>query len=100
MHSSNIFSFRELLNISSPVWPCIVINKNKFLSNITSEKTPTGKDHFFTIAVFGCKISVENVELNPPVQYNASLVDNSRAPVPVYFVHVTGMKPCPNVSPK
>ncbi|GFS83304.1 uncharacterized protein TNCV_600441 [Trichonephila clavipes] len=43
--------------------------------------------------------SIENVVLSPPVQHNASPDKNSRTTVMVYFLDVTGIKPCPDLSP-
>ncbi|GFX51745.1 uncharacterized protein TNCV_5014471 [Trichonephila clavipes] len=57
-----------------------------------------GRDHLPTIAISDNRISVRNVELIPPIQYNASSNDNSRTTVTVTFRDVTGMKPCPNLS--
>ncbi|GFU57601.1 uncharacterized protein TNCV_3637591 [Trichonephila clavipes] len=58
-----------------------------------------GKDHLVTIAISDYKTSVENMELSPPVQYNASPDDNSRTLVTVSLCDVTGIKPCPNRFP-
>ncbi|GFV24832.1 hypothetical protein TNCV_883001 [Trichonephila clavipes] len=57
------------------------------------------KDHFLTIASSGYRTSVENVELSLPFQLNASPNNTSRTAVTVYFRDVTGMKPCPDLSP-
>ncbi|GFT86331.1 uncharacterized protein TNCV_3258561 [Trichonephila clavipes] len=43
--------------------------------------------------------SIENVELSSPVQHNASPDKNSRTSVMVSFLVVTGIKPCPDLSP-
>ncbi|GFX83332.1 uncharacterized protein TNCV_908501 [Trichonephila clavipes] len=43
--------------------------------------------------------SIENVEINSPVQHNASPDKNSRTTVMVSFLDVTGIKPCPDLSP-
>ncbi|GFV28946.1 uncharacterized protein TNCV_618881 [Trichonephila clavipes] len=43
--------------------------------------------------------SIENVELNSPVQHNASPDKNSRTSVMVSFLDGTGIKPCPDFSP-
>ncbi|GFX30795.1 uncharacterized protein TNCV_656811 [Trichonephila clavipes] len=39
----------------------------------------------------------KNVELSSPVQHNASPDKNSRTTVIVSFLHVTGIKPCPDL---
>ncbi|GFY28209.1 hypothetical protein TNCV_4395431 [Trichonephila clavipes] len=41
----------------------------------------------------------ENIELSSPVQDSASPDDNSRTTVMVHFHNVTGMQPCPDLSP-
>ncbi|GFX14900.1 uncharacterized protein TNCV_1486421 [Trichonephila clavipes] len=43
--------------------------------------------------------SIENVELSLPVQHNASPDKNSRTSLMVSFLDVTGIKPCPDLSP-
>ncbi|GFU35783.1 uncharacterized protein TNCV_1083471 [Trichonephila clavipes] len=58
-----------------------------------------GKKYLLTIAIPGYRPSIENVELTSPVQHNASPDKNSRTIVMVYFLDVTGIKPCPDLSP-
>ncbi|PRD38278.1 UNVERIFIED_CONTAM: hypothetical protein NCL1_03939 [Trichonephila clavipes] len=55
------------------------------------------KGHLLTIAISDYRTSAENVELGPPVQYNASPVDNSRTTLTVSFRDVTGMKQNPDI---
>ncbi|GFV10152.1 uncharacterized protein TNCV_3661041 [Trichonephila clavipes] len=45
------------------------------------------------------KTSVENVEFCLPIQHNLAPDPNSRTIVTVSFLDVTGMKPCPKLSP-
>ncbi|GFW76866.1 uncharacterized protein TNCV_59641 [Trichonephila clavipes] len=56
------------------------------------------KKYLLTIAIPGCRPSIENVELSSPVQHNASPDKNSRTIVMVSFLDVTGIKPCPDLS--
>ncbi|GFT01585.1 uncharacterized protein LOC103569155 [Trichonephila clavipes] len=58
-----------------------------------------GKKYLLTIAIPGYRPSIENVELSSPVQHNASPDKNSRTIVMVSFLDVTGIKPCPDLSP-
>ncbi|GFV42772.1 uncharacterized protein TNCV_841271 [Trichonephila clavipes] len=58
-----------------------------------------GKKYLLTIAIPTYRPSIENVELSSPVQYNASPDKNSRTSVMVSFLDVTGIKPCPDLSP-
>ncbi|GFW42990.1 uncharacterized protein TNCV_4651591 [Trichonephila clavipes] len=58
-----------------------------------------GKKYLLTIAIPGYRPSIENVELSSPFQHNASPGKNSRTTVMVSFLDVTGIKPCPDVSP-
>ncbi|GFX79416.1 uncharacterized protein TNCV_1715661 [Trichonephila clavipes] len=58
-----------------------------------------GKKYLLTIAIPGYRPSIENVELSSPVQHNASPDKNSRTTVMVSFLDVTGIKPCPDLSP-
>ncbi|GFV49054.1 hypothetical protein TNCV_5065381 [Trichonephila clavipes] len=51
-----------------------------------------GKYHLLIIASYGYRSSVENVELSPGVQHNASSDDNSKTPS---IRDVTEMKVCP-----
>ncbi|GFY23252.1 hypothetical protein TNCV_3939481 [Trichonephila clavipes] len=76
----DIFTFQQLLSISSPVWSCIVILKNEVWSHSTSEPMNMGKDPLRTIAISDYRASVENVEFSSPVQHNASL-DVTRGPL-------------------
>ncbi|GFY04626.1 uncharacterized protein TNCV_4417091 [Trichonephila clavipes] len=99
IHSSDIFTFQQLLNSKSPMWLCIVIHKNEVWANGTSDQTRMGKKYFLTIAIPGYRPSIENVELSSPVQHNASSDKNSRTTVMVSFLDVTGVKPCPDLSP-
>ncbi|GFT53804.1 uncharacterized protein TNCV_4124041 [Trichonephila clavipes] len=50
-------------------------------------------------AIPGYRLSIENVELSSPVKHNASPDKNSRTTVMVSFLDVTGIKPCPDLSP-
>ncbi|GFX24086.1 uncharacterized protein TNCV_2435791 [Trichonephila clavipes] len=58
-----------------------------------------GKKYLLTIAIPDYRRSIENVELSSPVQHNASPDKNSRTIVMVFFLDVTGIKPCPDLSP-
>ncbi|GFU74438.1 uncharacterized protein TNCV_2091631 [Trichonephila clavipes] len=58
-----------------------------------------GKKYLLTIAIPDYRPSIENVELSSPVQHNAYPNKNSRATVMVSFLDVTGIKPCPDLSP-
>ncbi|GFW23909.1 uncharacterized protein TNCV_945931 [Trichonephila clavipes] len=58
-----------------------------------------GKKYLLTIAIPDYRPSIENVELSSPVQHNASSDKNSRTTVMVSFLDVTGIKPCPDLSP-
>ncbi|GFU33717.1 uncharacterized protein TNCV_2047901 [Trichonephila clavipes] len=58
-----------------------------------------GKKYLFTIAIPNYRPSIENVELSSAVQHNASPDKNSRTTVMVSFLDVTGIKPCPYLSP-
>ncbi|GFT29784.1 uncharacterized protein TNCV_4891821 [Trichonephila clavipes] len=58
-----------------------------------------GKKYLLTIAIPDYRPSIENVELSSPVQHNASPDKNSRTTVMVSFLDVTGIKPCPELSP-
>ncbi|GFT46596.1 uncharacterized protein TNCV_3184441 [Trichonephila clavipes] len=81
------------------MWPCIVIHKNEVGANGTSEKTHMGKKYLLTIAIPNYRPSIGNVELSSPVQHNASPDKNSRTTVMVFFLDVTGMEHCPDLSP-
>ncbi|GFX00808.1 uncharacterized protein TNCV_4577751 [Trichonephila clavipes] len=81
------------------MWQCIVIHKNEVWANGSSEQTHMGKKYLLTIAILGYRPSIENVELSSPVQRNASPDKNSRTRVMVSFLDVTGIKPCPDLSP-
>ncbi|GFX44603.1 hypothetical protein TNCV_2637661 [Trichonephila clavipes] len=67
IHSSGIFTFQQLLNGKSPMWPCIVIHKNEVWDNGASEQTHMGKKYLLTIAIPDYRPSIENVELSSPV---------------------------------
>ncbi|GFX70940.1 uncharacterized protein TNCV_1689231 [Trichonephila clavipes] len=99
IHSSDIFTFQQLLNSKSPMWTCIVIHKNEVWANGTSEQTHMGKKYLLTIAIPYYRPSIENVELSSPVQHNASPDKNSRTTVMVSSLDVTGIKPRPYLSP-
>ncbi|GFU06590.1 uncharacterized protein TNCV_1002291 [Trichonephila clavipes] len=58
-----------------------------------------GEEVFLTIAIPDYRPSIEDVELSSPVQHNASLDKNSRTTAMVSFLDVTGIKPCPYLSP-
>ncbi|GFS69991.1 uncharacterized protein TNCV_747751 [Trichonephila clavipes] len=58
-----------------------------------------GKKYLITIAIPDYRPSIENMELSSPVQHNASPDKNSRTTVMVSFLDVTGIKPCPDLSP-
>ncbi|GFV49932.1 uncharacterized protein TNCV_1392141 [Trichonephila clavipes] len=81
------------------MWTCIAIHKNEVWANGTSEQTHMGKKYLLTIAIPGYRPSIENVELSSPVQHNASPDKNSRTTIMVSFLDVTGIKPCPDLSP-
>ncbi|GFV20944.1 uncharacterized protein TNCV_2704241 [Trichonephila clavipes] len=87
-----------LLHRKSPMWPCIVIHKNEFWANGTSEQTHMGKKYLLTIAIPGYRPFIKNVELSSPVQHNASPDKSFRTTVMVSFFNVTGIKPCPDLS--
>ncbi|GFV87437.1 uncharacterized protein TNCV_4034091 [Trichonephila clavipes] len=89
----------QLLNSKSPIWLCIVIHKNEVWANGTSEQTHMEKKYLLPIAIPGYRSSIENLELSSPVQPNASPDKNSRTTVMVSFLDVTGIKPCPYLSP-
>ncbi|GFV33006.1 uncharacterized protein TNCV_2023741 [Trichonephila clavipes] len=99
IHSSDIFTFQQLLNSKSPMRPCIVIHKNEVWANGISEQTHIGKKYLLTIVIPGYKSSVENVEPISPIQHNASPDKNSRTTVTVSFLDVTGAKPGTDLSP-
>ncbi|GFV42082.1 uncharacterized protein TNCV_2602821 [Trichonephila clavipes] len=58
-----------------------------------------GKKYLLTIVIPGYRPSIENEELSSPVQHNASPDKNSMTTVMVSFLDVTGIKPCPDLSP-
>ncbi|GFX50326.1 uncharacterized protein TNCV_338611 [Trichonephila clavipes] len=58
-----------------------------------------GKKYLLTIAIPGYRPSIENVGLSSPVQHNASPDKKSRTNVIVSFLYVTGINPCPDLSP-
>ncbi|GFT25585.1 uncharacterized protein TNCV_1965121 [Trichonephila clavipes] len=58
-----------------------------------------GKKYLLTIAIPDYRPSIEDVELSSPVQQNASPDKNSRTTVMMYFLDVTGIKPCPDIPP-
>ncbi|GFW27931.1 uncharacterized protein TNCV_768111 [Trichonephila clavipes] len=71
------------------------------LSTIKMKSGPIevlGKKYLLTIAIPDYRPSIGNVELSSPVQHNASPDKNSRTPVMVSFLDVTGIKPCPDLS--
>ncbi|GFX69795.1 uncharacterized protein TNCV_833721 [Trichonephila clavipes] len=80
------------------MWPCIVIHKNEVWVNGTSEQMHMGKKYLLIIAIPDYRPSIENV-LSSPVQHNTSSDKNSRTTVMVSFLDVTGIKPCPDLSP-
>ncbi|GFU74368.1 uncharacterized protein TNCV_2094921 [Trichonephila clavipes] len=79
------------------MWPCIVIHKNEVWANGTSEQTHNGKKYLLTLAIPNYRPSIENVELSSSV--HAFSDKNSRTTVMVSFLDVTGIKPCPDLSP-
>ncbi|GFX72587.1 uncharacterized protein TNCV_4061831 [Trichonephila clavipes] len=81
------------------MWPYIVFHKNEVRANGTSEQTHMGKKYLLTIAIPDYRLSVENVELSLPVKHNVSPDKNSRTGIMVSFLDVTGIKPCPDLSP-
>ncbi|GFX91733.1 hypothetical protein TNCV_3529321 [Trichonephila clavipes] len=89
IHSSDIFTFKQLLN--SKMWPCIAIHKNEVWANGTSKQLHMGKKYLLTIAILKYRPSIKNVELSSPVQHNASPYKNSRTTVIVSFLDVTGI---------
>ncbi|GFX35615.1 transposable element Tcb2 transposase [Trichonephila clavipes] len=58
-----------------------------------------GKKYLLTIEIPEYRPPIENAELSSPVQHNASPDKNSRTTVMVSFLDVTGIKPCPDLSP-
>ncbi|GFV66756.1 uncharacterized protein TNCV_3624411 [Trichonephila clavipes] len=58
-----------------------------------------GKKYLITIEIPGYIPSTENVELSSPVQHIASPDKNSSTTIMVSFLDVTGIKPCPDLSP-
>ncbi|GFV41589.1 uncharacterized protein TNCV_3627401 [Trichonephila clavipes] len=52
------------------------------------------------ITEYGYKTFAENVKLSSVIQHTAFPGDNSRTIVTVSFRDVTGIKPCPDLSPK
>ncbi|GFV48528.1 uncharacterized protein TNCV_5068131 [Trichonephila clavipes] len=84
---------------AAPIWLYIVIHKNDFWANGTSEQTHMGKKYRLTIAISGYRPSIENVKLSSPVQHNASPDKNNRTTLMVSFLDVTVIKPCPDLSP-
>ncbi|GFT90650.1 uncharacterized protein TNCV_3128221 [Trichonephila clavipes] len=81
------------------MWPCIVIHKNEVWANGTSEQTHMEKKYLLTIAIPDYRPSIENVELSSPGRRNASPDKISRTTVIVSFLDVTGIQPCPDLSP-
>ncbi|GFS65601.1 uncharacterized protein TNCV_1924621 [Trichonephila clavipes] len=81
------------------MWPCIGIHKNEVWANGTSKQTHMGKKYLLTITNPGYRPSIKSVELSSPVQHNVSPDKNSRTTVMVSFLGVTGIKPCPDLSP-
>ncbi|GFV91122.1 uncharacterized protein TNCV_896431 [Trichonephila clavipes] len=81
------------------MWPCLIIHKNEVWANGPSEQTHMEKKYLLTIAIPDYRPSIKNVELSSPVQHNASPGKNSRTTVIVSFFDVTGIKPCPDLSP-
>ncbi|GFW69715.1 uncharacterized protein TNCV_1883591 [Trichonephila clavipes] len=55
-----------------------------------------GKKYHLTIVIPDYRPSIENVELSSPIQHDNK---NSRYTVMVSFLDVTGIKPCPDLSP-
>ncbi|GFW98198.1 uncharacterized protein TNCV_2492511 [Trichonephila clavipes] len=98
IHSSDIFTFQQLLNNKSLMWPGIV-HKIEVWANDASEQTHMGKKYLITIAIPGYRPSVENMELSSLVQHNASPEKDSRTTVTVSFLDVTGIKPGIDFSP-
>ncbi|GFT62942.1 hypothetical protein TNCV_1607351 [Trichonephila clavipes] len=80
------------------MWPCIVIHKNEVWTNDTSKQTHMGKKYLLTIAIPDYRPSIENVELNSPVQHNASPDKNSTTTVMVSFLVAISIKACPDLS--
>ncbi|GFV67338.1 uncharacterized protein TNCV_3670931 [Trichonephila clavipes] len=58
-----------------------------------------GTKYLLTIAIPDYRHSIKNEELSSPVPHNDSPDKNSRTTVMVSFLDVTGIKPCPDVSP-
>ena len=58
-----------------------------------------GKDYLLTIAVYGYRACVENVEVSSTFQHNVFPDDNSGTTVTVFYHDLTGIKPCPDFSP-
>ncbi|GFS96113.1 uncharacterized protein TNCV_3309241 [Trichonephila clavipes] len=58
-----------------------------------------GKKYLLTIAIPVYIPSIENVELSSPVQHNVSPDKNSWTTVMVSILDVTGITPCPDLSP-
>ncbi|GFS55368.1 uncharacterized protein TNCV_1626741 [Trichonephila clavipes] len=55
--------------------------------------------YHLTVAISSYRTSVQNVELKPPVQHNATLGDNFKIIAMISFHDVTGRKPGPDLSP-
>ncbi|GFV57580.1 uncharacterized protein TNCV_4399361 [Trichonephila clavipes] len=81
------------------MWPCIGIHKNEVWANGTSEQTHMVKKYLITMAIPGYRPAVKNMDLSSPVQHNASPDRNSKNTVTVSFLGVSGIKPCPDLSP-
>ncbi|GFU79253.1 uncharacterized protein TNCV_2137761 [Trichonephila clavipes] len=58
-----------------------------------------GKKYLLPIEIPDYRPSIENVELSSPVQHNAPPDKNSTTTVMESFLDVTGIKPCPDLSP-
>ncbi|GFV51371.1 uncharacterized protein TNCV_3736751 [Trichonephila clavipes] len=81
------------------MWPCIAIHKNEVWVNDTSEQMHMGKKYLLIIVIPDYRPSIKNVELNSHVQHNSSPDKYSRTTVMMSFLDVTGIKPCPDLSP-
>ncbi|GFV26203.1 hypothetical protein TNCV_3150031 [Trichonephila clavipes] len=57
------------------------------------------KDPILTTVISDYIASVENVEHSPVVQHSASPNDSSRTTVMISLRDVTGLQPCPDLSP-
>lgn len=65
--------------------PGVIVNKNEVCTNGTSEQKHEGKDHLLIIVISG-NIYVENFDISPHVNYNASPNQNDKTTVVFIFL--------------